>query len=45
MPKGGNKNCYNHLAHILVYSYNSDYRKFVTVEGIEERIAEFPYML
>lgn len=33
--------CYNHLAHILVYSYNSDYRKFITVEGIEERIAEF----
>lgn len=32
---------YNHLAHILVYSYNSDYRKFTKVEGIEDRIKEF----
>lgn len=32
---------YNHLAHILVYSFNSDYKKFQKVEGIEKRIPEF----
>ncbi|MGN0342999.1 MAG: response regulator [Roseburia sp.] len=33
--------CYNHLAHILVYSYNSDYKKFTKVEGLNDRIIEF----
>lgn len=32
---------WNHLAHIYVYSFNSDYHKFTTTEGIEERIKEF----
>lgn len=32
---------YNHLAYILVYSYNSDYHKFTTSEGITDRIPEF----
>lgn len=31
----------NHLAHIYVYCYNSDYRNFTTTEGIENRITEF----
>ena len=31
----------NHLAHIYVYSYNSDYMSFSKVEGMEERIPEF----
>lgn len=31
----------NHLAHIYVYSYNGDYRNFMTIEGMEERIPEF----
>ena len=32
---------YNHLAHILVYSFNSDYKKFQKVEEIKGRIPEF----
>lgn len=31
----------NHLAHIYVYSFNSDYLSFSVVEGMEERIPEF----
>lgn len=31
----------NHLAHIYVYSYNSDYRNFRAIEGMEGRIPEF----
>lgn len=31
----------NHLAHIYVYSFNSDYHNFITTEGIEERISQF----
>ncbi|MDE6314500.1 MAG: response regulator [Lachnospiraceae bacterium] len=31
----------NHLAHIYVYSFNSNYLNFTTTEGIEERIPEF----
>lgn len=29
---------YNHLAHIYVYSYDSDFQNFQTVEGIDERV-------
>ena len=32
------KKMYNHLAHIYLYSFDSDYRKFQTVEGIEDRL-------
>lgn len=32
---------YNHLAYIYLYSFNSDYRKFSTTEGMQERIPEF----
>lgn len=31
----------NHLAHIYVYSFNSDYHNFMSTEGIEERIPQF----
>ena len=31
----------NHLAHIYIYSYNSDYRNFTTIDGLENRIEEF----
>lgn len=31
----------NHLAHIYVYSFNGDYRKFEKIQGIEEKIEEF----
>ena len=34
-------NYLNHLAHILVYSYGSDYHNFATTENIEQRIPEF----
>lgn len=29
---------YNHLAHIYVYSFDSDFHNFQTVEGIDERV-------
>ena len=32
---------YNHLAHIYVYSYDSDYRKLTEVDGVEERLVYF----
>jgi len=32
------KGYYNHLAHIYVYSFDSDFHNFQTVEGIEERV-------
>lgn len=31
----------NHLAHIYVYSFGSDYRNFSTTEGLEEKLPEF----
>lgn len=31
----------NHLAHIFVYSFGSDYHKFSTIEGLEEKLPEF----
>lgn len=36
-------NYFNHLAHIYIYSFNSDYTKYIEVEGIWERIPEFNY--
>ena len=33
------KGYYNHLAHIYVYSFDSDFHNFQTVEGIEERVS------
>ena len=32
---------YNHLAHIYVYSFDSDFHKFATVDGMEERLVHF----
>lgn len=29
---------YNHLAHIYVYSFDSDFHNFQTIDGIEERV-------
>ena len=34
-------NYLNHLAHILVYSYGSDYHNFASIENLEEKIPEF----
>ena len=34
-------NYLNHLSHILVYSYGSDYHNFVSTENLEEKIPEF----
>lgn len=32
---------FNHLAHIYVYSFDNDYRKYSDVNGIEERLSDF----
>lgn len=32
---------FNHLAHIYVYSFNSDYHRFSQIQGLEERLTEF----
>ena len=32
------KGYYNHLAHIYVYSFDSDFHNFQTIDGIEERV-------
>lgn len=34
-------NYINHLAHILVYSYGSDYRKLSVIENLDRKIPEF----
>ena len=32
---------YNHLAHMYVYSFDCDYKKFERIEGIEDRVTQF----